>query len=80
MRKIIAAVVLSAVLVFTVPILFVFLGALSGWVAGLVFEDMIMGFLSRIGVNTAGLTMWQLGGALGFIGSFFKTSISQKTK
>lgn len=75
MEKLLAAVGLGLVLALIVPILFVLCGALSGWVAGLVFEAEILGFLARIGVNTDGLTMWQVGAALGFIGSFFKTSI-----
>jgi hypothetical protein len=49
------------------------LGAFSGWIVGLVFSDTILGFLSRIGVDTQNLSMWQIGAALGFIGSFFRT-------
>jgi hypothetical protein len=76
MEKLLAAIGIGVALALIVPIVFVFCGALSGWVAGLVFETEIMGFLSRVGVNTEGLTMWQLGAGLGFVGSFFKPNLA----
>jgi hypothetical protein len=76
MEKFLAVVGLGIILAFIVPIVFVFCGALSGWVVGLMFTPEIMGFLSRLGMNTDGLTMWQVGAGLGFIGSFFKANFS----
>jgi len=80
MEKLLATIALGVTLAFVVPIVFVFFGALSGWVAGLVFEEEILGFLTRIGVQTEGLTMWQFGAALGFIGSFFKPNLASSKK
>jgi hypothetical protein len=80
MEKLATAIVVGMAFMFVVPIVFVFCGALSGWVAGLVFEKEVIGFLARVGINTDGLTMWQLGAALGFIGSFFKSSFSAAKK
>lgn len=64
-------------LILTMPILGVLAGMCSGWVVGLFFTDIVIGFLSRIGVDTAGLAVWQVGGALGFLCGFLKTSIHQ---
>lgn len=80
MEKFTAAVFAGLAIAFIVPILMVFLGALSGWIVGLVFERDVINFLSRIGVDTNGLTMWQLGAALGFLGSYFKTTINSPSK
>lgn len=66
-------------LIFVSPILGVLVGAGAGWVVGLVFEDAIIGFLNRLGVETAGLTMWQVGASLGFIGGYLKTTVHQKS-
>lgn len=65
-------------LVFLVPILGVLFGAFSGWVVGLFFTDTILGFLARLGVDTDGLAVWQVGAAMGFLGGFLKTSVSTK--
>lgn len=51
-------------------------GAFSGFVVGLFFADTIFAFFSHFGIND--LTMWQIGGSLGFIGGFFKTTVSSK--
>lgn len=46
-------------------------GALGGWIIGLVFTDTI----TIIGAKLFGFTEpWEIGAALGFIGSFFKTN------
>ena len=71
-------VVLGLGLLFIAPIIAVFCGALSGWIVGLVFADEVMTVLSRFGVETSGLSMWQLGAGLGFVGSFFKSSFTAK--
>lgn len=65
-------------LVFLVPILGVLFGAFSGWVVGLFFTDTILGFLARLGADTDGLAVWQVGAAMGFLGGFLKTSVSTK--
>jgi hypothetical protein len=66
-------------LVFAMPLLGVLFGAFSGWVVGLLFTETILGFLSRIGVNTVGLHVWQVGAAMGFLGGFLKTSTTSKS-
>lgn len=71
---------LVAALLFFIAILSTVMGAAVGWVVGLFFADTIIGFLGRIGVNVDGLSMWQVGAALGFIGSFFKSTLQQKDK
>jgi hypothetical protein len=49
-------------------------GAIAGWIVGLFFTDTVLTTLGRFGVDTFGMTMWQLGATLGFIGGFFKSS------
>ncbi|MBB3411244.1 hypothetical protein FHT87_005197 [Rhizobium sp. BK316] len=78
MEKIASIVLFSLVLTLVSPILGVAFGALAGWLVGLVFSTEILGFLHRIGVDTEGLTMWQLGAALGFIGGYLKTTVHKK--
>ena len=53
-------------------------GALSGWIVGLVFGDAIFSVLRAFGVDTTQFAMWQLGAALSFIGSFFVITIDRK--
>ena len=54
------------------------MGALSGWIVGWFFSDTILTFFSVLaGTNIAGLQMWEVGAALGFIGGFFKTTTVQ---
>ena len=59
-------------------ILFIILGTLfggiAGWIVGLFFTDIIMNTLNRFGVDTLGMSLWQLGATLGFISGFFKGS------
>lgn len=78
MEKIAGIVSFGFVLVLVGPILGVFFGALAGWCVGLVFEDTVIGTLARFGVDTSGLSMWQLGACLGFVGGYLKTTVHQK--
>ncbi len=55
-------------------------GAGIGWVVGLFFSEPILGFLNRASVDVNGLHMWQVGAALGFIGSFFKSTLTHNGK
>lgn len=54
------------------------MGALAGWIVGLVFEDTIFSVLRGFGVDTTQFTMWQLGAALSFIGAFFVITIDRQ--
>jgi len=66
---------------FAAPILGVLGGAFSGWVLTVVgFEPLIVGFMGRLGVNIDGLPLWHVGAAMGFLGGFLKTSVSQSSK
>ena len=54
------------------------LGAVAGWIVGLVFSDTILGVLAQLGVK--GITMWQFGAFMGFVGGFLKTKVSATVK
>jgi presenilin-like A22 family membrane protease len=58
------------------PLLGTLLGAFTGFVVGLFFEESILDFLHRAGVNTIGLPLWQVGASMGFLGGFLKTSVT----
>lgn len=80
MRKLATAVgafALIVIIFLLFPLIGSLVGAFAGWVVGLFFEDTILSTLARFGVDTGGLAMWQLGCTLGFIGGFFKTSVSK---
>lgn len=66
------------ILAFFFCILGVIGGIVSGWIVGLFFTDLIIGFIGRFGVDTVGLEVWHVGGALGFLGSFFKSVHTNK--
>lgn len=71
--KVIGGIVGVVVLAFFLGTLGVLGGIVSGWIVGLFFTDLIIGTIARIGVDTAGLEVWHIGGTLGFIGAFFKS-------
>lgn len=53
-------------------------GALSGLIVGIFFSTPILNVLSAMGVD--GVTMWQLGAFLGFVGGFFKAVVTNGSK
>ncbi len=61
-----------ALLFFTVLLSTIF-GAVTGFVAGLFFEQTIRGFLGALGADTSYLAMWQIGAGLGFLAGFFRS-------
>lgn len=61
-------------LIIVVVILGTVFGGIAGWIVGLFFTDTIMDTLNRFGIDTMGMSMWQLGATLGFISGFFKAS------
>ena len=73
---------LAAIIVVSMVIFMVIMGTLfggvAGWIVGMFFTDTIMQTLNRVGVDTMGMTMWQLGATLGFISGFFKSTKVQK--
>lgn len=67
-----------AALIFAAPILGVLFGAFSGWVVSLFFNDSLMGVLTSVVPALKDYALWQIGATLGFVGGFFKTTVSQK--
>lgn len=61
-------------------ILHVVFGAIGGWIVGWFFGDMILATLSRFGIDTLGLEMWQIGGTLAFVGAYFKSTTTFSSK
>jgi len=53
------------------------LGAFSGWCVGLFYGDAILNIVSQLGITNT--TMPQLGAALGFVGSFFRSTVNMKS-
>lgn len=53
------------------------IGACCGWVVGLFFGDTILGTFAQLGLHN--VTMWQVGAFLGFVGGFFRTSVTSKS-
>lgn len=49
-------------------------GSIAGWIVGMFFGDTILGIASQLGIKN--VTMWQLGGFLGFVGGFLKTKVT----
>lgn len=80
MEKIVLALTSGAALLMIACLLGPLLGGLAGWVVGFFWTDPILNFLSRFGVDTTGLTTWQIGVALGFMGGFFKAVQTNKAK
>lgn len=75
--EVIALIAAWVVVIFIHPTIGVVSGALCGWIVGVFFTDTVIGFLSRIGVDTDGLAVWEVGAALGFLGGFFKSVIKK---
>lgn len=79
MDKIIASLLVAfmvLVVTFLGCIVSTLIGALIGWVVGLFFWDTILTFFAGLGIK--GLAVWQIGAALGFVGSFFKSTFNAK--
>ena len=60
--------------IFVGVILGTLFGALAGWIVGLFFGETILGILAQLGVH--GVTMWQFGAFMGFVGGYMKTKVS----
>lgn len=56
---------------FIIIILGPLVGGVAGWVVGLLFGEIILSIAGQLGIK--GVTMFQLGAFLGFIGSFLKS-------
>lgn len=73
--SIMAASITFIVMLFVAPLLGCLFGAFSGWVVSLFWDYEVLNFMARIGIDTQGLTLWQTGAALGFLGGFLKTNV-----
>jgi uncharacterized membrane protein len=65
--------------IFFAPLIGVILGAFSGWVVSLFFDVTIRTTLKAFGADLANVETWQIGATLGFVGGFFKSSLSTKS-
>ena len=72
----IAAMSLGGIFVFV--ILGTLIGGIAGWVVGLFFSDTILGILAQLGVK--GISMFQFGAFMGFVGGFLKTKVTTTVK
>lgn len=77
MEKLVLTILAGIAIAFIAPVLGTLIGAFMGWVVGLFFGETILAFLAAVGVKTAGLAMWQVGAAMGFLGSFLRTTVSR---
>lgn len=81
MRQVLTGAVMAVgfvLFIIVMVILGTLFGGIAGWIVGLFFTDTIMTTLNRFGVDTMGMTMWQLGATLGFVSGFFKLTKVQK--
>ena len=70
--KMFLATVLVAVIFFFLPAVGALMGAFSGWVVGLFFDETCALFLKLLGLSE--VAMWEVGAFLGFVGGFFKST------
>lgn len=80
MEKALGIVFFGMILAVVCPIIGCLLGALAGWSVSLLWNDEILDFMRRVGVDTNGLSLWQVGASMGFLGGFLKTSVFTKEK
>ena len=57
-----------------IKILMTIAGALFGWIAGWFIGSTVLGILAQLGIT--GFSMWQIGAFLGFVGSFFGSTLN----
>lgn len=75
--KLFAASLIGFVVVFIISIIGTLFGAITGWLVGLVFDDAILHVLSALHIY--GVTMWETGAFLGFVGGFFRNVATAKS-
>ena len=69
--KIIVGITVGVVFFFALPFVTLLSGC-AAWIVGLFFGDTILGVLAKFGIH--GISMWEIGVTLGFLGSFVKSS------
>ena len=80
MEKVVVGFLGLCALMFFGSIMGALFGGMGGWIVGFFWTDPILNFLSRFGVDTAGMTCWQIGVSLGFMGGFFKSTQTSSDK
>jgi hypothetical protein len=75
MAQIIAAAAGIVAMVFFVIILSTLFGGIAGWTVDLVFPFVATTLNSLLGTE---LTAFEMGAVMGFVGGFFKTSVTNK--
>lgn len=70
---VIAGIVLVAVAIFVGPLVGCFVGAFCGWIVGLVFDESMAQLAKALGTTAY---PYQIGAMLGFVGGFFRSSVS----
>jgi hypothetical protein len=68
------ALALFSLLLFSVVLLGTLFGWFAGWVVGLFFSDMLLPIFA--GTFLKGVTLAHIGAFLGFVGGFFKSSLT----
>lgn len=76
--KFVGAIILVALLVFVTPLIGVVFGAFAGWVVSFFYPATLAKVAVAMGI--AGTPGWQLGAGLGFVGGFFKASLTTTEK
>ena len=76
MAVILGAVAIAALL-FVAVLLGTLIGGIVGWIVGLVFPFVIVTLNTLTGLT---LTAFEMGAVLGFVGSFFKPSVTKESK
>ena len=80
MDKLLIGIIIAAItgaVVFFAAVVSTMFGALAGWAVGWLFDETSYKVLNYIGVQ--GFEMWEIGAALGFVGSFFRSSSSSSS-
>lgn len=64
-------------LLFVSPLIGVLAGVFSGFVVSLFFDETIREGFKLFGVDMGNYTLWQMGGFLGFVGSFIRPTVTK---
>jgi hypothetical protein len=75
MAVVLGAAVMVAAILFVAVLLSTVIGGIVGWIVGMVFPFVIVTLNTLMGTT---LTAFEMGAVLGFVGSFFRTSVTKK--
>ena len=74
--KVIGGAVGVAVIMFLMLLVYPFFGGVAGWVFAWIFDESFLKLVELLNVEATG---WQVGAILGFVGEFFRTTVSNKS-